>query len=496
MKNLNLSCLMIIISLASSRLQAAKGPDLQALKRELQELRERTDELQRKIEQYESKTSTQPQPQPLPRPAVVDVPKQTPATAGATNVVARPWSPTDPIRLLGTQRNYLNLSFDALVAAGTSTADDIQSLQLGGHDPNQRGFTVQNLETTLDGKVDPYFRGQANIILQIDPEGETALEAEEAYLETLSLPWNLQVRAGHFFTEFGRLNPTHPHLWDFVDQPLINGRLFGADGLRNPGARLSWLVPTPFYSELFLAVQNSQGETSQSFRNSHEDEPYLGRLHDTGRVRSVNDVLFAPRYAASFNLSDSQTLLMGASAAFGPNGSGRDADTQIYGVDLFWKWKPVNHHGGFPFVSWQSEAMLRRFKADAFDWDLDGDSALNPDGSEQDLNGDGIPDLLPNEILSDYGFYSQLAYGFRKGWVAGLRGDWVSSDAARYERLFGRDADRAQRWRVAPNLTWYPSEFSKIRLQYNFDRRRSIGDDHSVWLQLEFLLGSHAAHKF
>ena len=42
-------------------------------------------------------------------------------------------------------------------------------------------------------------------------------------------------------------------------------------------------------------------------------------------------------------------------------------------------------------------------------------------------------------------------------------------------------------------LTYYPSEFSKIRLQYNYDHRDLVGDDHSVWMQFEFLLGSHAA---
>src|SRR6185436_3150395 len=132
--------------------------------------------------------------------------------AASASVAPGPaWSPTQPIRLFGGAQNYLNVSFDGLFAAGTSTADDIESLQLGGHDPKQRGFTVQNLETTFEGKVDQYFRGQANIVLQIDPDGETIIEAEEAYMETLSLPWNLQFKGGQFFTEFGRLNPTHPH---------------------------------------------------------------------------------------------------------------------------------------------------------------------------------------------------------------------------------------------------------------------------------------------
>src|SRR5439155_12898888 len=211
---------------------------------------------------------------------------------------------------------YMNTSYDALVAAGTSTANDIDKLQLGGHDPQARGFTVQNLEITLDGKVDPYFRGQANVVLQIDPAGETTIEAEEAYLETMSLPLNLQVKAGQFFTDFGLLNPTHPHTWDFVDQPLVNGRFLGEDGLRSAGARLSWLTPTPFYSELYMTVANSQGGTAFSFRNEHEGTLFFGRPSVEGRVKSLGDMLFVPHYVASFNLSDSQTLVAGASGAF------------------------------------------------------------------------------------------------------------------------------------------------------------------------------------
>jgi hypothetical protein len=55
---------------------------------------------------------------------------------------------------------------------------------------------------------------------------------------------------------------------------------------------------------------------------------------------------------------------------------------------------------------------------------------------------------------------------------------------------------RADRFRLSPNVTWYPTEFSKLRLQYNYDHREGIGRDHSVWLQFEFLLGAHASHKF
>lgn len=412
-------------------------------------------------------------------------PAAPPSMPGAADqpppATAAPWSPVQPIRLGGTQ-NYLDLSFDALVAAGTSTANDIPQLELGGHDPNQRGFTVQNLETVFEGKVDPYFRGQANIILQIDAQGETTIEAEEAYLESMSLPWNLQVKAGQFFSEFGRLNPSHPHAWDFVDQPLVNGRFLGPDGLRSAGARVSWLTPTPFYSELFCALANSQGGTVYSFRNDHEGQPFFGRPSIDRGVSSLADMLFVPRYVASFNLSEAQTLMAGASAALGPNSSGMDADTQIFGIDLFWKWKSPRQHAGFPFVTWQTEAMLRRFHAGAYA----GDPTATPPAP-----------ALPGETLNDWGLYSQVAWGFHKGWVAALRGDYVFPDhLGQYEQILGPDPERASRWRLSPNLTYYPSEFSKIRLQYNYDQRHNIGVDNSVWVQFEFLLGTHAAHKF
>jgi hypothetical protein len=78
-----------------------------------------------------------------------------------------------------------------------------------------------------------------------------------------------------------------------------------------------------------------------------------------------------------------------------------------------------------------------------------------------------------------------------------LRFDYVDRlHPGQYELLYGDDPERVRRWRVSPNLTWYPSEFSKIRLQYNYDDRAGIGEDHSVWLQFEFLLGAHGAHKF
>jgi hypothetical protein len=416
--------------------------------------------------------------------------------------------PTDPIRVR-RYNSFLDIGLIGTFAAGTSTAKDIEGgLQLGGHDPNQRGFTVQGIEAAFSGAVDPYFRGNANLIFSIDSEGESFVELEEAWLETMSLPGNFQIRGGQFFSEFGRENTLHPHARAFVDSSLANARLLGPEGLRNPGMRLSWLAPTPFYSEIFLGVQNSSGATASSFRGAGnhghggaEEEaglPFAFRHLENDRgIRNWDDLLFTPRYAVSWDLTPNQTVLVGSSAAFGPNNSGeagQETRTEIYGVDLTWKWKPPGQSGGFPFVAWQTEGIWRRFKAGDFDWDENANGLV--DDGELDGNGDGVPDAYSSERLNDYGFYSQLTYGFRKGWVAGLRYDWVTSNKGDYESISGRDESRAERWRISPNLTWLPTEFSKIRLQYNYDDRAFRGTDHSIWLQFEFILGAHGAHKF
>lgn len=375
----------------------------------------------------------------------------------------------------GIQSLNPDISISGLFAGAGSTESDFERLFTGAHDPNQRGFTLQNLEFTLHGAVDPYVRGDVHLVYQLDREGESTFEVEEAYLTSLSLPYNLQLRAGQFFTQFGRLNPVHPHTWDFVDQPLVNGRMFGGDGLRNPGLQLSYLLPLPFYLEAISAVQNSQRETSFSFRNTPEEEELFGRPILERKVRGLDDLLWTPRLRTSFNLSDTQTLLLGTSAATGPNASGLHTRTNIYGLDLYWRWKPLNNFNGWPFVSLQTETMFREYQAGRV-----------VDEASSEL-------LLPRRTLNDWGTYAQMLWGFSPRWVAGMRFDYVEGSNGNA----GDDLNRDRRLRYAPSITFYPSEFSKWRLQYNFDDQPDRGrHDHTVVLQWEFLLGTHGAHSF
>ena len=382
---------------------------------------------------------------------------------------------TQPISIGGGGKSYMNISFDGVFALAGSSARDLDHIEVGDHDPQQRGFNARNIELAFDGAVDPYFEGFANIVFKLDNDNQTEVELEEAFLQTTSLPFNLQLKAGQFFSAFGRINPTHPHTWDFADAPLVHGRLLGPDGLRGVGAQISWIVPVPWYSQLILGVQNGRGSTGYSFRNPGDGGMFFDRRTTDRELRGLQDFVWVPRWENSVDLSPTQVVLAGVSGAFGSNETGANSRTQIYGGDFLYKWKSANAEGGFPFVKWQTEFMYRRFEA-----------------------GRGMNESFPvAETFHDWGLYSQVLWGFKKGWVAGIRGDYLDMEDSR----FTDDFERQSRSRISANLTWYPTEFSKIRLQYNHDFLYEnfflpARDVDSVFLQFEFILGAHGAHKF
>jgi hypothetical protein len=367
---------------------------------------------------------------------------------------------------------YMNIGLSTLMDAGWSNASSLTSILQGDHDPKVRGFTMPNTEMTLDGAVDPYFKGFANLVWKLDANGETGVEMEEAYVMSTSLPWNLQVKAGQFFVDFGRQNTQHPHSWSFVDQPVIMSRLLGPEGLRSQGVRVSWLAPTPFYAEAMVSFVNSTNGTTFSFRSDESSEIHGGAAAER-TVENSKDMLVVPRLTTSFDITSTQTVVLGASGAFGPNSGGAATRTSMYGADFYWKWKSATAAQGFPFVSLQAEAMSRTYGVDS--------RAAVADSFV----------TFPADEFVDRGGYAQLLWGIKPRVVAGVRTDIANGDATPFTSDF-----RGDRLRVSPSFTWYPTEFSKIRFQYNYDDRKSVAQNQSLWVQFEFLLGAHAAHKF
>ncbi|HLF31007.1 MAG TPA: hypothetical protein VI566_08265 [Xanthomonadales bacterium] len=429
----------LALALLAGQPAVAANDELEQLRNEVRALAERLKRAEELLEQAGAGTVEEVEPASAP-------------VAEAPDAVAR------------VNQASFNIGLSALSSAGGSSATDAQlaKLQAGAHDPDRNGFTVQNVELFFGGAVDPYLDGQANLIFQIDRDGETVVELEEAFLTTRALPYGLQIKAGQYFTEFGRQNSQHPHTWVFADQPVVLSRFFGGDGLRSQGARFAWLTPLPWYSEISLGAQNAKGETVTSFLWAPDETVGGYTLIDRGGARKARDLLWSGRWLNGVDLSDTLSANLGVSALVGPNASGSDTDTRIAGLDLYMKWRPLVNERGFPFIAWQTEWLTRDYQT--------------PDGT-----------------LKDRGGYTQVLWGFRPRWVGGLR----------FESAYGKHSDgtdplRDRRERYAANLSFYPTEFSKLRLQYNHDWAEHLPGhtEDSLWLQYEFNMGAHTAHKF
>jgi outer membrane receptor protein involved in Fe transport len=212
-------------------------------------------------------------------------------------------------------------------------------------------------------------------------------------------------------------------------------------------------------------------------------------------VKSLQDLVYLARWENSWNLGESVTSKLGFSGLYGPNATGLHGDTWIYGADLVVKWRPARNYQGWPFLLWESEIMNRVYRADSFF--QAGDA------------GAGIPDIsLPAKTLRDWGLYTQLLWGFRPRWAAGVRYEYASGSgndvnvdlAGGLAEMVSRNTDpfRDNRHRISPLLVFHPSEFSRLRLQYNYDWAAHLPgrDAHTVWLGAEILYGAHPAHKY
>ena len=136
-----------------------------------------------------------------------------------------------------------------------SYSQDPKTYQLPGFllDPEgglgAEGLSLDETELAVSANVDDKYYGSMSLSIQQTSDGDTSVDLEEAYFETLALPKGLKVKAGKFFSEIGYLNPVHSHAWDFYDAPLAYVAMLNTQS-SDTGVQLSWVVPTDLYMQI------------------------------------------------------------------------------------------------------------------------------------------------------------------------------------------------------------------------------------------------------
>jgi len=355
-------------------------------------------------------------------------------------------------------------------------------------------FSLREVELGIQGAVDPFFR--ADLFLGLHG-GE--ISVEEGYLTALLLPGQLQARLGRFLLPMGKVNLTHRPELLTLEYPLAIRTYFSEEGFRGTGASVSRLfAPFGVFQELQLFVLNGiEGEGHGHDHGNGDDHGHdhgpaeelvlggpdrrgLEQLGSMAHLRTFFDLGVASNVevGASFGIGTVERYLRPGRDAAPVGGERPDVlrtyrIQRLWGTNVIYRWRPPER------------GLYRSFR-------LEGEAFVH-DGPEAPAFG---------------GFaQTQLQVG-RRTYVAG-RIDAVQRPGSQHVEAHGQgvsrhvhiDTDSGGEWLHAASAYWtfFPSEFSRLRLGVERTFGDGWGERGSVWraaLQTTFSLGPHRPHPF
>jgi hypothetical protein len=346
------------------------------------------------------------------------------------------------------------------------------SNETGSERPGGFNIFQRSVELNISAAVDPFAKAYAVINASADAAtGEATMGVEEAALQTTSLPWNFELKAGRFFGEFGKLSYIHDHELPFVNRPLALDQYIGGES-RTDGAQLSWLPPLPHYLSVVAGVGNGFGG----------DSP----LNNPGLYRTLGGFNYFGRISTYFDLTPNIQLETGISGLINPtthDRGGNDAFTgpggvlltekqrQVAGLDVKLSYVPLQNNQ-FKRLDWGTEVLASHSRY-----------LFDPDGSLADggpLSGDEF-----RRSIGSMGLYSYITYKWHRQWSAGFLFDYVQDPANHNIETLA----------YSPYITWAPSHWNQIRLQYTHTEPNSASGfkpDDAVYIQWAWIIGAHS----
>ena len=327
------------------------------------------------------------------------------------------------------------------------------------HDSNDKaGFLFRAAELNVEAPVDPYLKAWAVIT-----GSNAGVDVEEATLETTSLPYNLTVRGGRLFATFGRLAHFHDHELPVVDRPNSLNTFIGGE-TRADGMEAAFLLPTDLFVTATFGAYDKMGADNAR--------------QDPAGARPLDEFTYLARLNTYFDLTDSQSVELGADTAWtpkrtvldtsGPAGSSLGIDTHantgrsLTGVDITYRYQPPVG-GLYKGLLWGTEILQndeRRF-----------DPATN----------------LPTGRKTAYAGYSFVELKSGRHWRGGVMADLTEN----------QDDPHLNTKTFTGFLTYDVTEFQRLRATYAEAAVNAAGAprNHTLALQWTGVFGNHV-HGF
>jgi len=432
--------IFILVPFGLIQAQAKKDPpkstkeEIQQLKEELQKLKEnyelRINELETFVQEIKSKLEGQEQEDEWQK--LLDEANRLSAQAKKeeTSISKKFYS--------GVRRQQglnPNISLSGDFFAGVSTENENFINEPSEISYGNNGYYMREVEVALIAPLDPFTRGKAFFSFTKD-----AISIEEAYMEWLNLPLNMNLKAGIFCTEFGPLNRYHDHALPQFDRPKALVNYFSNAGLGGFGVALNFLLPQLLFADAsYFDLTIINGGNDFSFTSQR----------NTG-------LLYAGQFKNFYDLSRDSYLEFRLSAVTGKNDPFKLYNSYIGSLGIIYKWMPVGREK-YRTIDWKTEFFYSYQEG-------------------------------PN--IHSKGFYTSLQNKLNaRFWLSGRIGySELPYDNNQYE------------WDFTACLDFWQSEFVFTRFQYQYNWRDIdnmknypgiLPSDHSFIVQICWAMGPH-----
>lgn len=330
-----------------------------------------------------------------------------------------------------------NISVGGDFYTALSTAKDNFITKPGAFSYGNNRFQLRELELSFESPLDPFTRGKTHLSLT-----ENSICIEEAYMEWLNLPANLNLKIGLFNAEFGNLNRYHDHALPQFDRPRVLVDMFTNCTIGGFGVGGNFLLkPLLFADASTLDLTVLRGGNGQSFT-------------DEGKY----NLLYSGVFKNYYDITQNTYLEWRLSGVSGKNDPTEKYWSHVGNFAFTVKWVPINR-SKYRAINWQTE-MLYNYRE------------------------------TPTGTIKSKGFYTSLQNKLNMRY-------WTSVRVGYSELPF----DTSQHeWDFTGCVDFWQSEFVFLRLQYQYNKRdiSSLPDlsgpfpsDQTLILQVNWAMGPH-----
>ena len=352
-----------------------------------------------------------------------------------------------------------------------------------GERPEKQGLGVDHTEFYWSATKADQLRGSA-VFAIAEHDGETEVELEEVYIETLNsylLPDGMNIKVGRAFWTLGSLNDQHCHSDSFADRPLPY-RAFLDKAFNDDGIEVSYELPVAFY-----AVVGAGNFRGNDYPFGLGEEAEAGNEATSGYIRvgsqlSEDSSWRAGAYMLSGNVGSRQTghVHDGESETFTFSG-----ESDLYVYDLRYSYKGLVLSGEYFSRTETGDLNI---------------TVVEDDGTEDDTFGLNDIDTSGWYISAVYELNQKISLGVR---YSELSSPDYSSSANNDTGAVGDDAllstahggefnaNGYNPTALAYMIDWNHSDNSLIRLQINKEELSDGNEDDQFIVQYIMNLQIH-----